>query len=80
MGNDDDSAMKRVTGGGLPADLWSDMMALVHAGKPSESLIGAEGGVVVSESAEQRITFYRGLSQAFSVAAANRRASGAVPQ
>ena len=51
------------------------MMALVHAGKPSESLIGAEGGVVVSESAEQRITFYRGLSQAFSVAAANRAAA-----
>ena len=75
VGNDDDSAMKRVTGGGLPADLWSDMMALVHAGKPSESLIGAEGGVVVSESAEQRITFYRGLSQAFSVAAANRAAA-----
>lgn len=79
VGNDDDSAMKRVTGGGLPADLWSDMMALVHAGKPPESLIGAEGGVVVSESAEQRITFYRGLSQAFSVAAANR-AAGRSPQ
>ena len=79
VGNDDDSAMKRVTGGGLPADLWSDMMELVHAGMPSESLIGAEGGVVISESAEQRIAFYRGLSQAFSVAAANR-ASGRTPQ
>ena len=80
VGNDDDSPMKRVTGGGLPADLWSDMMTVVHAGMPSESLIGAEGGVVISEAAEQRISFYRGLSQAFSVAAANRRASGAVPQ
>ena len=80
VGNDDDSPMKRVTGGGLPADLWSDMMTVVHAGKPSESLIGAEGGIVISEAAEQRISFYRGLSQAFSVAAANRRASGAVPQ
>tara|TARA_R110000868_G_scaffold60218_4_gene184310 strand:- start:1813 stop:3759 length:1947 start_codon:yes stop_codon:yes gene_type:complete len=79
VGNDDDSAMKRVTGGGLPADLWSDMMELVHAGMPSESLIGAEGGVVISESAEQRIAFYRGLSQAFSVAAANR-AAGRTPQ
>ncbi|WP_373005874.1 transglycosylase domain-containing protein [Hyphomonas sp.] len=80
VGNDDDSPMKRVTGGGLPADLWSDMMTVVHAGMPSESLIGAEGGIVISEAAEQRISFYRGLSQAFSVAAANRRASGAVPQ
>ncbi len=80
VGNDDDSPMKRVTGGGLPADLWSDMMEVVHAGKPSESLIGAEGGVMISEMAEQRISFYRGLSQAFSVAAANRKASGAAPQ
>ena len=55
------------------------MMELVHAGMPSESLIGAEGGVVISESAEQRIAFYRGLSQAFSVAAANR-AAGRTPQ
>lgn len=74
VGNDDDSPMKRVTGGALPADLWSDMMELVHAGRPPESLIGAEGGVVISEPAEQRITFYRGLSRAFSVAAANRAA------
>jgi penicillin-binding protein 1A len=79
VGNDDDSAMKRVTGGGLPADLWSDMMELVHTGMPSESLIGAEGGVVISESAEQRIAFYRGLSQAFSVAAANRAAERSPP-
>ncbi|KCZ93751.1 transglycosylase domain-containing protein [Hyphomonas johnsonii] len=80
VGNDDDSAMKRVTGGGLPADLWSDMMEIVHAGKPPESLIGAEGGMVVSEAAEKRISFYRGLSQAFSVAASNRAAGNSSPQ
>ncbi|KCZ58889.1 hypothetical protein HY30_03885 [Hyphomonas chukchiensis] len=80
VGNDDDSPMKRVTGGGLPADLWSDMMELVHAGKPPESLIGAENGMVISEAAEQRISFYRGLSQAFSVAAANRAAGVSAPQ
>ena len=80
VGNDDDSPMKRVTGGGLPADLWSDMMELVHAGKPPESLIGAESGMVISEAAEQRISFYRGLSQAFSVAAANRAAGVSAPQ
>ncbi|MEH6490329.1 PBP1A family penicillin-binding protein [Hyphomonas oceanitis] len=80
VGNDDDSPMKRVTGGGLPADLWSDMMEVVHAGKPPESLIGAESGMVISEAAEQRISFYRGLSQAFSVAAANRAAGVSAPQ
>jgi penicillin-binding protein 1A len=80
VGNDDDSPMKRVSGGGLPADLWSDVMELVHAGKPPESLIGAESGMVIGEAAEQRISFYRGLSQAFSVAAANRAAGVSAPQ
>ncbi|WP_273184926.1 transglycosylase domain-containing protein [Hyphomonas adhaerens] len=69
VGNDDDKPMKKVTGGGLPADLWSDMMELAHAGKTPERLIGAESGLVISEEAEARIAFYRGLSQAFSIAA-----------
>ncbi|MEZ6013295.1 MAG: PBP1A family penicillin-binding protein [Hyphomonas sp.] len=69
VGNDDDTPMKKVTGGGLPADLWSDMMEIAHNGKKPEALIGADSGVVVSEAAEARIAFYRGLSQAFSVAA-----------
>lgn len=80
VGNDDDSPMKRVSGGGLPADLWSDMMEVVHAGSPPESLIGAESGLVIGEAAEQRISFYRGLSQAFSVAASNRAAGVSAPQ
>lgn len=69
VGNDDDTPMKKVTGGGLPADLWSDMMTIAHAGKKPERLIGADRAAVVSEEAEARIAFYRGLSQAFSVAA-----------
>ncbi len=80
VGNDDDSPMKRVSGGGLPADIWSDMMEVVHAGSPPESLIGAESGLVIGEAAEQRISFYRGLSQAFSVAASNRAAGVSAPQ
>ncbi|MBU1286085.1 MAG: PBP1A family penicillin-binding protein [Alphaproteobacteria bacterium] len=80
VGNDDDSPMKRVSGGGLPADLWSDMMEVVHVGSPPESLIGAESGLVIGEAAEQRISFYRGLSQAFSVAASNRAAGVSAPQ
>ena len=75
VGNDDDTPMKKVTGGGLPADLWSDMMEIAHAGKPPERLIGADSAAVVSEAAEARIAFYRGLSQAFSVAAGQPLAS-----
>uniref|UniRef100_UPI0037C0D30F transglycosylase domain-containing protein n=1 Tax=Hyphomonas sp. TaxID=87 RepID=UPI0037C0D30F len=33
VGNDDDTAMRRVTGGGLPADIWSDLMEMAHEGK-----------------------------------------------
>ncbi|MCA8900193.1 MAG: PBP1A family penicillin-binding protein [Hyphomonas sp.] len=79
VGNDDDTPMKKVTGGGLPADLWSDMMELAHAGKTPEPLIGAESGMVVSEAAESRIAFYRGLSQAFSIAAGQQYASRTTP-
>ncbi|MEZ5947091.1 transglycosylase domain-containing protein [Hyphomonas sp.] len=79
VGNDDDTPMKKVTGGGLPADLWSDMMELAHVGKTPESLIGAAEGAQVSEAAEQRIAFYRGLSQAFSIAAGQQYANRATP-
>ncbi|HPE48531.1 MAG TPA: PBP1A family penicillin-binding protein [Hyphomonas sp.] len=79
VGNDDDTPMKKVTGGGLPADLWSDMMEIAHAGKRPEDLIGAETGAAVSEAAEQRIAFYRGLSQAFSIAAGQQFASRTTP-
>ncbi len=75
VGNDDDSPMVKVTGGGLPADLWSDMMTIVHANQKPVPLIGADSGTIISEAAEARIAFYRGLSQAFGVAAANQVAS-----
>ncbi len=66
VGNDDDSPMAHVTGGGLPADLWSDMMEIAHRGRIPSGLIGAEGAYMITPAAEKRISFYRGLSQAFS--------------
>lgn len=38
MGNDDDRAMRAVTGGGLPAQLWRAFMADAHAGRPVRPL------------------------------------------
>jgi penicillin-binding protein 1A len=38
LGNDDGGAMKRVTGGGLPARLWRDFMTAAHIGKPARGL------------------------------------------
>ncbi|MBI1206089.1 MAG: PBP1A family penicillin-binding protein [Azospirillum sp.] len=38
LGNDDNSPMKRVTGGMLPAKLWHDFMTVAHAGLPVRPL------------------------------------------
>ncbi len=41
MGNDDGRGMKRVTGGGLPAELWREVMTAAHKGIPPRPLPGA---------------------------------------
>lgn len=73
VGNDDDSPMKRVTGGGLPADIWGDMMKAAHEGKRPEPLFGANRAVILDPAAEERITFYRGMAQAFAAASGRSR-------
>ena len=40
MGNDNGKPMKRVTGGGAPARLWSKVMSKAHAGRPPRPLAG----------------------------------------
>lgn len=65
VGNDDDTPMKEVTGGGFPASLWSDVMALAHEGERRRGLAGAEGIGRLSDEAERRIAYYRTLSSAF---------------
>ena len=73
VGNDDDSPMKRVTGGGLPAELWADIMKVAHEGRKPEVLFGANRAVVLDPAAEERITFYRGMAQAFAAASGSSR-------
>ena len=41
-GNDDDTPMDGVTGGGLPAKLWADMMRIAHEGRSPSLLRGAD--------------------------------------
>lgn len=65
VGNDDDTPMEKVTGGGVPADLWSDMMEIVHAGQTPQQLDGSQMTLRISSEAEDRIAFYRDMSQAF---------------
>ncbi|HLA20296.1 MAG TPA: PBP1A family penicillin-binding protein, partial [Pseudolabrys sp.] len=44
LGNDDGSPTKKVTGGGMPVDIWSRFMREAHQGVPVASLPGASGG------------------------------------
>jgi len=76
IGNDDDTAMRKVTGGGLPADLWSDIMEFAHEGQKPAPLFGEGLALVLAPDAEDRIAFYRGMSQAFASASGARVASG----
>jgi len=64
-GNDDDTPMKDVTGGGLPARLWSDIMAIAHTGRTPARLAGTGRLQELSPAQAERVEFYRELSQAF---------------
>ena len=46
LGNDDGSPMKKVTGGGLPVDVWSRFMRDGHQGVPVAALPSAPSGGV----------------------------------
>jgi len=76
VGNDDDTAMRRVTGGGLPADIWSDLMEMAHEGRKPAPLFGSDTALVLDPASEDRIAFYRGMAQAFASAAPARAAGG----
>jgi penicillin-binding protein 1A len=43
IGNDDNTPMRKVTGGSLPAQLWHDIMLQAHAGKEPLALPGTRG-------------------------------------
>lgn len=70
-GNDDDTPMSGVTGGGLPALLWADMMTIAHQGQSPKRLRGQ--GRIRDLSPEQmaRVTYYRELGRAFAAVSAD---------
>ena len=39
-GNDDNTPMRKVMGGGLPAKIWRELMLAAHRGRPSGPLPG----------------------------------------
>ena len=48
LGNDDGAPTKKVTGGGMPVDIWSRFMREAHQGVPVAALPGASGGGLFS--------------------------------
>ncbi|WP_299844933.1 transglycosylase domain-containing protein [uncultured Paracoccus sp.] len=58
MGYDDNTPLKGVTGGGLPAEIWQAVMTEIHDGLPALPLstVSPDGsGVIVGTSGEQQI-------------------------
>lgn len=43
MGNDDGAKTKSLTGGGIPAEIWRDVMLVAHQGVPARPLPGQKG-------------------------------------
>lgn len=64
VGNDDDSPMEDVTGGGLPAQIWRDFMVRVHADLPPRELT-ATAPRSRSEREERLAAFYSDLASSF---------------
>ncbi|MEO0982706.1 MAG: PBP1A family penicillin-binding protein [Pseudomonadota bacterium] len=66
VGNDNDGPMNEVSGGGLPAEIWSTIMMIALEGEERASLAGAgRASFTLSPEATERVGFYRRLSVAF---------------
>ncbi len=47
LGNDDSSPTRKMTGGGLPSEIWARFMKNAHRNIPVASLPGAHGGIAL---------------------------------
>jgi penicillin-binding protein 1A len=54
LGNDDNSSMRKTTGGGLPVEIWSRFMKAAHQGVPVAELPGLRGGSAATTTASVR--------------------------
>ena len=75
VGNDDDTPMRRVTGGDLPAVIWREIMHLAHGDLPATKLAGAETSDKLTTEAERKLAFYRSVADAFAVVEAREISS-----
>lgn len=63
LGNDDNSPMRKITGGLLPVDIWKDYMLDAHKGLPFATISEPEPAID-DDRAKQLSDFYVGLSDA----------------
>ncbi len=64
VGNDDDSPMREVTGGGLPADTWRRFMEIAHADVEAPGLDVPERVAATPREGELS-SFYGSLARKF---------------
>lgn len=64
VGYDDFSPMPRITGGGAPAEIWSNFMRVAERGVEPRPLIGVNPPPVSARRSEMS-SFYRSLAEAF---------------
>lgn len=72
LGNDDNSPMRRVSGGSLPAEIWSTMMTDVLKGTSPKSLEGVDGTDYLPVAQRRRVEFYNELANAFDAVSPTR--------
>ncbi len=78
LGNDDNSPMRKITGGLLPVDIWKDYMLAAHKGKELRPL-SAPDPLVDDPRITAQISFYESLVEEFTLErdiASGARASG----
>jgi penicillin-binding protein 1A len=69
FGNDDDSPMNEVAGGGLPADLWRQFMEFAHAESESTAPIDVPERTAATPREGDLSSFYGSLARRFDRAA-----------
>jgi len=82
LGNDDNSPMRKITGGLLPVDTWKDYMRAAHKGLKNRPLSAPDPLINDPETLHQ-IAFYDDLAEAFTLEremASGAKSSGGPPR
>lgn len=71
LGHDDHTAMARITGGSIPAEIWADTMRVAHEDLPARPLPGIEQPRYTPRQ-EEMASFFDSLKDAFGVGAPDK--------